>query len=282
MKYYARWQHPAARVVIKKNHRFAYSPGKFSYSRKEKKFFSRPLRIGLGMVAVFSVAFGVKEVVWTGFQKIGSFPIRKILVSGAFFTTAEEIQKQSGVLLGGDLLRLDVQAARARLLAHPWVEQAFVERRFPGTVVLSIRERKPKALLDAGALYATDAFGRVLPPSLKLAEQDLPIVSGISGVEQAAGTLDRAQALSPALKFLAFVEKKDKALASEVSEINLDTPGVLKVMFLDGVEAWFPPEIGERELQRLASVLSDLAERGERAKVLDFRFHNQVVAKGID
>jgi hypothetical protein len=87
------------------------------------------------------------------------------------------------------------------------------------------------------------------------------------------------ESLKPALDFLQFLEKKDQALARDVSEINLSEPDCLKVTFIDGVEALFAPPVEETDLKRLALTLGDLTQKGKQAKTVDFRFRDMVLVK---
>jgi hypothetical protein len=178
-----------------------------------------------------------------------------------------------------DMFGLDLSGAAKRLSALAWVERAYIERRLPQSLLVTVTERKPMALVDSGSLWAVDAQGLLLPPSARLCGEDLPILSGIKVRAEDVGTTRNAEALGNALDYLAFLRKEDPGLFADLSEVDVSKMGVLKATFLDGVQAVFPPDAGETEMRRMAAVLSDLSGKGLRAQNMDFRFKDQVVVR---
>jgi cell division septal protein FtsQ len=145
--------------------------------------------------------------------------------------------------------------------------------------VISVRERKPLALLDNAVLYGVDRDGRLLSTSPSLLTEDLPLISGVAIQVDAVGTTAMAESLRPALDFFAFLEKKDPVLAQDVSEVNLSEAGSLKVTFIDGIQTVFDIPVRELDLKRMTLVLSDLNGKGKRAGSMDFRYRDMVLVK---
>jgi cell division septal protein FtsQ len=177
------------------------------------------------------------------------------------------------------MFKLDLKGAADKVRQMDWVERVFIERRLPRSILVSIKERKPVALLERGEIYGVDAEGRVLPPAPLLMRDDLPLISGLAMAPDAVGTTREAESLKPALDLLAFLQKRDQALAQDVSEVNLSEEDALKVTFMDGLQAKFDPPVSETELKRMALVVSDLQEKGRKAATMDFRYRNLVLVK---
>jgi hypothetical protein len=73
------------------------------------------------------------------------------------------------------------RAAEARLLAHPRIREASVERRFPGQIKVRVEERTPAAVLLANDRLLVAEDGVVFPPLAGEAIGDLPYISGLAG-----------------------------------------------------------------------------------------------------
>ncbi len=97
-----------------------------------------------------------------------------MVVDGAVHTTVEEARFASGLRRGEMLSGVDQVGAARRVESLPWVLRATVARQWPGTVRITLDERRPVAVTDAGdGLSAlVDTSGRVLewvaevPPGL--------------------------------------------------------------------------------------------------------------------
>lgn len=126
-----------------------------------------------------------------------------------------------GVGPGAAMMDVDADAAEARLEAIPWVLDAQVQRRWPGTVEVEISERTPVAvtLVDTDTWVLIDAQGRVLSGPL-LRDPGLPRLSGIRGAGEPGSFLHRDSAA-----LLALVTVLPEPFAERVSGIWRDSRG---------------------------------------------------------
>ncbi len=86
--------------------------------------------------------------------------VRHVQVDGAVTLTADQVRRAAGVAEGTPLLRVDVDAARARVARLPQVASVQVTRGWPGTVVVTLAERRPVAVVDrAGTRQLIDKDG---------------------------------------------------------------------------------------------------------------------------
>lgn len=231
------------------------------------------------LIAMIGLAWWGKNEVLGRLQEASGFKLAKVTLQGCRFLRAEDVMKTAGLPMGENMFKLDLVEAAARLEKMDWVEKVYLERRLPQTVLISVKERKPAALLDSGALYGVTEEGRVLSASEELSQVDLPLLSGVRVTPEAIGTTGLAAALKPGLDFLAFLSKREDGLAQEVSEVNLSDPQALKVTFIDGVTATFDTQVTGVELRRLDLVRSDLSHKGLRAGSMDFRYEGTVLVK---
>jgi cell division septal protein FtsQ len=212
-------------------------------------------------------------------QDLAGLKLEKVTVEGNRYLSEDEVVRTMALPTGESMFKLDLKGAADKVKRMDWVERVFIERRLPRSILVSIKERQPVALLERGEIYGVDREGRVLPAAPLLLREDLPLISGLALSTDAVGTTREAESLRPALDFLAFLRKKDPALAQDVSEVNLSEEDSLKVTFMDGLQARFNPPVSEGELKRMALVVSDLQERGRKAATMDFRYRDLVLVK---
>jgi cell division protein FtsQ len=125
------------------------------------------------------------------------FPVSAVSVSGTRFLKPKEVARMSGVLPGNPWLW--ASAARAGALeANPWVRQARIVKRFPGSVEIKITERTPLAAYTRadGSVIVLAADGVELPgaarPPLMLEGFDalaLPEALKVAGLAQQLGAV---------------------------------------------------------------------------------------------
>lgn len=86
--------------------------------------------------------------------------VRTVQVDGARSLTAAEVRDAAGLGTGTPLLKVDVDAAAARVRRLPQVASAEVARGWPDRVVVTVTERVPVAVVDmAGHESLADASG---------------------------------------------------------------------------------------------------------------------------
>jgi cell division protein FtsQ len=76
--------------------------------------------------------------------------VASVHVDGAGTLTAAEVVEVAGVTEGTPLLRVDVDAARARVAQLPQVASVEVTRGWPRSVVITVVERVPVAVVERG------------------------------------------------------------------------------------------------------------------------------------
>jgi cell division protein FtsQ len=119
------------------------------------------------------------------------FRIAAVALSGNKEVTREEILATAGVTGRASLLFLDADAARARLMANPWIADAAVLKLYPDRVQITITERQAFALWQKnGKVKVVAADGTVLEPFVERRYLHLPLVVGEDAELQAKDFLD--------------------------------------------------------------------------------------------
>jgi cell division protein FtsQ len=86
--------------------------------------------------------------------------VRSLQVDGLRTLPAEQVREAAGIESGTPLLRVDVDAAEARVAALPQIASVEVTRGWPGSIVITVEERVPVALVGPpGERSLIDADG---------------------------------------------------------------------------------------------------------------------------
>jgi cell division protein FtsQ len=133
---------------------------------------------------------GVVEFVLAGSAALG-LTVADVVVEGRATTARETILNALGAKRGTPILGIDLERARARLLALPWVSSATVMRRLPDTLYVRLVERRPLALWQHdGKIELIDRDGGVIPVKELGRFARLPLVVGPDAAQKAAELLD--------------------------------------------------------------------------------------------
>lgn len=115
----------------------------------------------LVIAGVISLGIGAWVVLNSAF-----FDIRDVRVLGTREIPDDEIRGLAAVRTGENLIALETGAVVSRLEEHPRIDQAFVERDLPSTVVIRVVERRPSGWLrDPNGVVVIAGDGVVLDRS---------------------------------------------------------------------------------------------------------------------
>ena len=139
----------------------------------------------LGAIALVAAGLGVY-----GLTRSPLLDVDHIQVIGGTRTGVDAAVAASGVARGNALMDVDGSRAQVGLEALPWVRSARVARSWPGTVRISIVERKPvaKVARAGGGWFLIDASGRLVE-QVEGERKDLLTFDGVVEEAEAGQTL---------------------------------------------------------------------------------------------
>jgi cell division protein FtsQ len=171
------------------------------------------------MIAAASVA-GVAVCIWAAFFS-PLLAVRHVRIVGGEHTNARQVADAAGLSSEDNLLLVSTSEIATRAETLPWVRDAEVSRKLPGTVVVRVVERRPAMVLTVtGGRWLIDRDGMVLD-SLVGGGGDLPVLSGFDPGEIGPGTklgLPQARAAMRVWRSL------PQGLASHVVALFAPTP----------------------------------------------------------
>jgi hypothetical protein len=196
-------------------------------------------------------------------KRMDFFRVRHVEVRGGRFTPAGEVRALLAIDTTFSIWE-DLEPLRQRVLEHDQVRDAQVARRFPATLVVRLEEFQPVALVPTSSgMKAYDATGRALPLDPSRTPVDVPIVP----------RQDTAL-----FRFLGDVRELAQGVYARVNEARRVGRDVF-ALDLVGFTVLVQPDFGAERLARISSVEAELASRRVRLKELDFRYHDQVIAR---
>jgi len=139
--------------------------------------------------AVANAVGGMEAALLAKSAAIG-LAVDTVLVEGRNETAAADILAALNVKRGLPLLAFDPGNAKARIEKLGWVRSASVQRRFPGTILVHLVERRPMALWQRdGKLALVDDTGTVITRESVGRYADLPIVVGADAPQETPALL---------------------------------------------------------------------------------------------
>lgn len=117
------------------------------------------------------------------------FSVQQVEFAGVVTLDQGELMEMTGIGLGDNLLALDTGKVAEHLEAHPMLDVIRVDRRYPHTVYIQIREREPWAVIESmGNFVVLDEDMTVMAVRSELPAGQYPLIVGVIPVEYEPGT----------------------------------------------------------------------------------------------
>ncbi len=105
---------------------------------------------GLGLMVLLCAFAGFAYFVSEPIAKLLERPLKSVAVEGRFqYFPKERAMELIAAEIDGDFLQLQLEDLKAVLQADPWVENVYLSRRWPDTLVVKVAEQQPIARWDA-------------------------------------------------------------------------------------------------------------------------------------
>ena len=232
--------------------------------------------IGFAMVIAIggSVAWGARRYVKTSPR----FAVNEIITTGAKRRSPDELATIAGIGKGQNVFTIDLDKARARLSADPWVSEATLARQLPGTIFLRVVEREAGGIVATndgtakaagGETYIVTREGALIKRLEPGDPTDLTIVTGVVLQQLIDDREGATRTVRRALDLAADYERSPLAQRSPLEEVHVETNGELSLVIgksAISLHMGAPPY--RRKLEQAVRVVAELDRRGAKADAI--------------
>ena len=235
--------------------------------------------IKYGLVLLLLVVAGGKAAAFLAASPL--LRIDRISPVGNQRVSSEAVRAILDGLRGENILFVDLEVWRARLIESPWVRDASFRRSLPSTVEVLVQERTPIAIgRMGGRLYLVDERGTTIDEyGPRYSNLDLPIVDGF-GATGRDKKADQARGALAARLIMALRQKP--GVARRLSQVDVSDVHNVTLLLNDD-----PAELRVGDDHFLARVESYLALSGALHKrvpamdYVDLRFDGRVYVRPL-
>ena len=181
----------------------------------------------------------------------------------------EVLQKALNKHLGEGFFSLDLNAVKREVEAMPWIYSASLRRRWPGTLMITVKEQYPVASWN-GEFYLNEYGEAFRPPE--------PIE--IASVPDLSGPADRAKDV-----LMRYVSYRDQlAVVDEgVAVLSLEKRGAWRLRLENGIDIKLGRAPLEAKLNRfLRAYKQGLNSKAGEIKSIDARYTNGIAVRWKD
>lgn len=255
-----------------------------------RRWWRRAAFLTLGLTALVGLTLGL-VLLYHQLLTSSLFCIKQdknVEIAGLRRLTPELILKQANLSPETSLLALQPGRVERALLAHPWIAQAELTRRWPNRLHLSIQEREPVALVQLGELYYVDRQGSLFKPLTPGDPHDFPVITGLKEEHFSRQEGALPEVLAQAFHLLKVLKDAPPPLNLEnISEIHADLERGFTI-YANGLGAGLDLGLADfpEKFHKFAQVWPILAHKGYLPRVgrinLDGPQRVVISLKGLD
>tara|TARA_B100001971_G_scaffold27950_1_gene22274 strand:+ start:278 stop:1129 length:852 start_codon:yes stop_codon:yes gene_type:complete len=159
-----------------RNHYYKKNPQPRSTKWVRYGAFGIKAAAGIGMLLLISYTFILAHDMIT---QSDFFRAKNISVQGNYRLSDSEILRQAQVNTESNILSVNLQVTRKRLLAHPWIAEAEIRRELPDAMAIKITEHKSLAIVDLGRKFIVSTRGEIFKTWSPMDDDTLPVINGL-------------------------------------------------------------------------------------------------------
>ena len=218
-----------------------------------------------GMLVLLTLFLAsIAGIAWIAFSMVAPdrWPIRWLEVNGEFQRiSAEQLRASLSTGMNDSYFTVDIGALEAAARRNAWVSSVRVQKIWPDTVAVTVREYQPVAHWNSGTLVSSDGMPFSVPEADEL--QGLPWLKGPEG------------RLDDVLTVWAGIDEALLPLGLEVERLTLDDRGSWSMQLDNGTKVFLGRDSMEERLDRLLSGWEPLMEQQDvPPQGIDLRYTN--------
>lgn len=171
--------------------------------------------------------------------------------------------------LGEGFLSLDLNKLKEEIEEMPWIYSASLRRRWPGTVMITVKEQYPVARWN-GEFFLNE-YGEAFRPSDTVVIDDIPELTGPEG-----------RAKDMLSKYVSYTEQLG-AVNERIASLSLETRGAWRIRLQNGIEIKLGRAPLDEKLGRLLRAYQlGLNSKASEITSIDARYTNGIAVRWKD
>ena len=239
-----------------------------------------------GFIAVMLVSV-VLIFVYDLFTQTHYFDMKMIDIKGLRHLTQKDIMRESGLVMGDNILGINLNLIRKKLLAHPWIEGVQVSRLLPDSIIIAIKEYHAEAIVKIeNSAYLLSTNGVLFTPLMPSDPKNMPIITGFSYSDIPVANFPASFQFKAASEVLKMGRSSSSIIpAKKIKEIRMDGElGLTLNAFTPSLQIQIGYEHYPEKYQNFKRILGYLKNENEPIKVskIDLGDLNQIVVTPVN
>ncbi len=236
-----------------------------------KNIRKKTIIIGIVILLVISMA---------GYLFLPYFYFENAVVLGETGIQKKEILELSKIKKDKNIYRINLNKAEENIKTNPYIKDVKIKRKFPTTLVFSIKQRFDAAIIPVtGGYAAIDEEGVVLKIQADIIDMKKPVISGIKPVKVQLGEkipIENEEQFTAVLSMIS--TSQNARLLESISDINLNDLENIYMTTSNGITVLLGDGSGLNDkMLRLNKILVDLHTKGIHYGVIDMRYDSNPV-----
>jgi cell division protein FtsQ len=252
---------------------------KLEEQKASQKFhFGKIIRIFLLIAVISTAGFGAYTL-YTHLLTSSEFELRDVKINGNNYISKNEILKMSKLENRANIFKTDIREVKTLLLSNPQFKKVNVDRIYPNTIEINVKERTPVAYVGENKNYEIDEDGVIFPAFKSSAmSEKLYLFKGVVININEVGEKTSSVALKQGLFLVDKLNLLETPYLSNITGLDLTCPEEIALLvgnssqvYKLGVGNW------DEKISKLICLLKNLKDRNKEISTIDLRFRDEAV-----
>lgn len=236
--------------------------------KKKRKIHTNRLILILMMMLILVVGVGV-------FLKSSFFEMKNIVVEGNTHVKEDDLISELNIVQNRNIFSYNTKKIKEQMLKNPYVEDTKIKFKLPSTMVISIDEITPVALLKNNNTYCyISEEGEKIESIQDLSENTDKIIVDIEYENKNNEIEFENDEVKKRLLYLLDCISEDN-ITKEIYEINFEENRIISLVTKNNIKVIIPDDDNlDYNISRLSKILVDLKSKNEENGTVDLRYSN--------
>ena len=204
------------------------------------------------------------------------FMVKKVVLNGLNKVSRQEVLNRTGLSSQSNILALQLREIGLTIKSMPWVEDVKLTRKMPDTIVIDIKEHRPRSLVNLDGLFYINDSGQPFKRVDAKEKPGLPIITGFSKEDFLKREDFTRKDLTEVFALLdVLAERNDRFRLDNISEVNFDPARGISIFTRnDNLQVKIGLGDYRAKMRRLGRVLAHLKIKGQAEGLVYFNLES--------